>query len=490
MSASQNTLAINFDNSYVSLAPEFYVRLNPTPVSNPSLITLNEPLAALLGMNANMLRGAEGISAFAGNSVAAGSDPIAMAYAGHQFGNWVPQLGDGRALLLGEVIGTDNVRYDVQLKGAGRTPFSRGGDGRNWIGPVLREYVVSEAMAALGVPTTRALAAVTTGESVLREQGAMPGAILTRVARSHIRVGTFQYFAARQNNAAVKQLMHHVIERHYPHVADAENPALAFLEAVMDAQAQLIAHWQSVGFIHGVMNTDNSSISGDTIDYGPCAFMDTYSPDQVFSAIDVGERYAYQNQPRMAQWNLVNLAQCLLPFIHDEQEEAVALAQAAINTFDERFIHSYLIRMRAKTGLLDEQDDDLALVSSLLDQMAKHELDFTLTFRQLAYRSPGDPFAPGGAMHDWQLRWSQRIDNSDTELQDSLAAMQKTNPAIIARNHQVEAMIVSAVNEQDFKPFHQLLNAVNTPFDHAHDDGPYAAPPAENERVTQTFCGT
>jgi len=490
MNDSQNTPAIDFNNSYVQLGPEFHERQEPSPVSDPSLIALNEPLAAMLGMNADGLRTADGVSVLAGNSVAQGSEPLAMAYAGHQFGNWVPQLGDGRALLLGEVIGKDNVRYDVQLKGAGRTPFSRGGDGRNWMGPVLREYVMSEAMAALGVPTTRALAAVSTGDPILREQGPMPGAILTRVARSHIRVGTFQYFAARQNNEAVEQLMLYVIDRHYPEVADADNPALAFLDAVIDAQANLIAHWQSIGFIHGVMNTDNSSITGDTIDYGPCAFMDTYAADKVFSSIDRGARYAYQNQPRMAQWNLVNLAQCILPFMHDDKEEAVALAQAAINAFDERFIHHYLIRMRAKMGLLDEQDDDLALVSSLLDQMAKHELDFTLTFRQLAHRSADDPFAPGGLMHDWQLRWSQRMDNSETELAESLALMQKTNPAIIARNHQVEAVIESAVEEQDFQPFHNLLSAVATPFDSIHDNGPYAKPPTENETVMQTFCGT
>lgn len=490
MNASQNTLSINFDNSYVTLAPEFYEKLNPTPVSSPSLIAVNDSLAGLLGIDPDSLRSEHGIQVLAGNHIADGSEPIAMAYAGHQFGNWVPQLGDGRAILLGETLATDGQRYDLQLKGAGRTPFSRGGDGRNWIGPVLREYVVSEAMAALGVPTTRALAAVTTGDSVLRETGPMPGAILTRVARSHIRVGTFQYFAARQNNEAIEQLMHHVIDRHYPQLRDADNPALALLAAVIDAQANLIAHWQSVGFIHGVMNTDNCSISGDTIDYGPCAFMDTFSADQVFSSIDRGARYAYQNQPRIAQWNLVNLAQCLLTFMHDDQEEAVAMAQAAINEFDERFVHYYLIRMRAKIGLLDEQDDDLALISSLMDLMARHKLDFTQTFRQLAHRAPDDPFAPGGDLHDWQLRWSQRIDNCAIPLSESQRTMQLTNPAIIARNHQVEAMIEQAVNEQDFSAFHALLKAVATPFEREHDGGPFAAAPTEQERVTQTFCGT
>ncbi len=410
MPSTTDTLHIPFDNSYVALPPEFYQRLNPTPVSHPELIVVNDELAEQLGIDADDLRSAAGISMLAGNSVHPGSDPIAMAYAGHQFGNWVPQLGDGRALLLGELIDKAGVRFDIQLKGAGPTPFSRGGDGRNWIGPVLREYVVSEAMAAMGVRTTRALAAVTTGDHVLREQGALPGAILTRVARSHIRVGTFQYFAARQNDEAIAQLVQHVIARHYPHVADAQNPTLALLDAIIDAQASLVSHWQSIGFIHGVMNTDNSSISGDTIDYGPCAFMDTYLADKVFSSIDRGARYAYQNQPRIAQWNLVNLAQCLLPLLHADKEEAVQLAQTSINRFDEYFVGHYLQRMRAKLGLIDEQEDDLSLISSLLTLMQNHELDFTITFRQLTHRSGSDPFAPGGKLHDWHLRWQQRIE--------------------------------------------------------------------------------
>lgn len=498
MSASSDHISIPFDNSYARLGDEFSAQLAPTAVSNPKLIIVNDALAAQLGIDADELRSDSGIGVLAGNTIAAGSEPLAMAYAGHQFGNWVPQLGDGRALLLGEVIGIDEQRYDIQLKGAGRTPFSRGGDGRNWVGPVLREYVVSEAMAALGVPTTRALAAVTTGDSVLRENGPLPGAILTRVGRSHIRVGTFQFFAARKNTAAIEQLVQHVIERHYPEIKDAENKATALLNAVINAQASLVAHWQSLGFIHGVMNTDNCSISGDTIDYGPCAFMDTYSADKVFSSIDRGARYAYQNQPKIAQWNLVNLAQCLLPLMHEDQEKAVEIAQEAINQFDAHFIHHYLSKMRAKIGLVDEQDDDLSLASDLLSLMASHELDFTLTFRQLAYRSGSDNFAPGGALHDWHLRWSQRLASTTQadspsepdNVEASQKLMRSNNPAIIPRNHQVEAVISAAVQDQDFEPFHKLLNAVTQPFNEEHDGGFYAAAPAENEVVTATFCGT
>jgi uncharacterized protein YdiU (UPF0061 family) len=485
-----DALAIAFDNSYAALAPEFYARLDPTPVSRPSLIAVNAPLAFRLGIDADGLKSHAGISMLAGNTVHPGSEPIAMAYAGHQFGNWVPQLGDGRAILLGEVMDKAGVRYDIQLKGAGRTPFSRGGDGRNWIGPVLREYIVSEAMAALGVPTTRALAAVTTGETVLREQGALPGAILTRVARSHIRVGTFQYFAARQNHAAIEQLVQHVIARHYPQIREADNQALALLDAVIDAQASLVAHWQSIGFIHGVMNTDNCAISGDTIDYGPCAFMDTYAADKVFSSIDLGARYAYQNQPRIAQWNLANLAQCLLPLINDDLEQSVQLAQAAINRFDEQFIAAYLTRMRARLGLVDAQEDDLSLVSDLLARMQHEDCDFTLTFRQLAKRSDSDPFAPGGQLHDWHLRWQQRVEHQPGGRASSLHVMQNSNPAIIPRNHQVEAVIAAAVDDNDFGPFHALLEAATRPFDEALDGSEFAQPPAPEQVVTQTFCGT
>lgn len=482
--------AIDFDNSYAKLPGQFYEKVLPTAVAEPSLIAFNDQLAEQLGLDTEFLTSTEGIQILAGNSIASGSEPLAMAYAGHQFGNWVPQLGDGRAILLGEVVDSSGVRFDIQLKGAGRTPFSRGGDGRNWVGPVMREYLVSEAMAALHVPTTRALAAVGTGEHVLRETGPMPGAIVTRVARSHIRVGTFQFFAARQDNEALQALTDYVVKRHYPQSSTAENQALALLDAVIDRQASLIAHWQSLGFIHGVMNTDNSSITGDTIDYGPCAFMDSYRADKVFSSIDRGARYAYQNQPRIAQWNLVNLAQCLLPFIDKDQEQAVKLAQDSINRFDERFIESYLQRMRPKLGLKDPQDSDLELINDLLGLMEEHAMDFTNTFRQLAVRSATDQFAPGGALQDWHFRWQQQLSAANADTESALALMRQHNPVLIPRNHQIEAVIDAAVQHADNEPFHRLLRAVTSPFDPAHEGGLYTLAPTEDQEVTQTFCGT
>ena len=480
---------IAFDNSYAQLPAALFERIRPTPVKAPTLITVNTELALSLGLDAKWLASDEGIAMLSGNEVVEGSDPLAMAYAGHQFGQWVPQLGDGRAVLLGEIV-HDNQRYDLQLKGAGRTPFSRGGDGRNWVGPVLREYLVSEAMASLGVPTTRALAAVSTGEYVLREQGPMPGAIVARVARSHIRVGTFQYFAARNNSDALQGLIHHVIERHYPHLSDADNSATALLEAVINAQASLVAHWQSLGFIHGVMNTDNCSVSGDTIDYGPCAFMDTYSADKLFSSIDMGARYAYQNQPRMAQWNLVNLAQCLLPFIDEEPERSVEIAQAAINRFDEIFITHYTRRMRMKLGLSDEQDNDLELASQLLQLMETHQLDFTISFTQLTTDEANTPFAPGGPLHEWFCSWQERLGGGAESLMAARELMKDVNPVVIPRNHLVEEFIDSAVRDGDYAKFNDMLAAVTSPFKDDHLGTQYAQAPKPEELVTQTFCGT
>lgn len=480
---------IAFDNSYVQLPDALYERVSPTPVKAPSIIILNTELAHSLELDANWLASDQGLAMLSGNEVVEGSEPLAMAYAGHQFGQWVPQLGDGRAVLLGEIV-HDNQRYDIQLKGAGRTPFSRGGDGRNWIGPVLREYLVSEAMASLGVPTTRALAAVSTGEHVLREQGPMPGAIVTRVARSHIRVGTFQYFTARNNSEALQALIDHVIERHYPHLSSAENPASALLEAIIDAQASLVAHWQSLGFIHGVMNTDNCSVSGDTIDYGPCAFMDTYSADKLFSSIDMGARYAYQNQPRMAQWNLVNLAQCLLPFIDEDPERSVEIAQAAINRFDEIFITHYSHRMRMKLGLSDEQDNDLELVSQLLQLMETKQLDFTVSFTQLTTDEANTPFAPGGALNEWFCSWQKRLGGDAESLIAARELMKQINPVVIPRNHLVEEFIDSAVRDGDYSKFNNMLAAVTSPFKNDHLNTLYAQAPEPEELVTQTFCGT
>ena len=481
---------MHFDNRYAQLPQQCYSRVEPTPAKAPAIIAINHSLAKQLGLNAQWLSTEDGLKMLCGNAVVDSSQPLAMAYAGHQFGQWVPQLGDGRAILLGDVLDNAGQRMDIQLKGAGRTPYSRGGDGRNWIGPVLREYLVSEAMAALGVRTTRALAAVSTGDVVLRENGPLPGAILARVAKSHIRVGTFQYFAARGDELALKALINHAIERHYPHNTDSDNTALSLLESVIDAQAALVAHWQSLGFIHGVMNTDNCAISGETIDYGPCAFMDTYQSGKVFSSIDRGARYAYQNQPRIAQWNLANFAQCLLPFIHEDNEHSVAIAQEAINRFDEFFIGHYLDHMRAKLGLADAQDDDLDLITQLLQLMEEQQLDFTMSFTQLGYADAGSAFAAGGSLHDWHLRWQQRLGNNAQQIDNSRQSMQTVNPVVIPRNHLIEAFIELAVNDSDYTEFYAMLEAVTNPYMKAHRQSKYAASPTASEEVQHTFCGT
>src|ERR1700709_456413 len=398
------TVHFPFQNTYSALPANFFARVAPTPVAAPRLIKLNRPLALQLGLDPDLLESPEGAEILAGKRLPDGADPIAMAYAGHQFGHFVPQLGDGRAILLGEVIDSDGVRRDIQLKGSGPTPFSRRGDGRAALGPVLREYVVSEAMFALGIPTTRSLAAVITGERVQRET-MLPGAVLTRVAASHIRVGTFQFFAARGDTAGVRRLADHVIARHYPEVANVERPYHGLLAAGIARQADLVARWLLIGFIHGVMNTDNTSISGETIDYGPCAFMDAYDPATVFSSIDEQGRYAYANQPRIALWNLTRLAECLLPLFSEDQEKAIAEAQSALGGFGEKFDAAYHAGLRRKLGLFTAQDDDPELANDLLKAVAENAADFTLTFRRLsdaALDSAGDaemrkPFAAPAA---------------------------------------------------------------------------------------------
>src|SRR3954467_1270272 len=388
------TVHFPFQNSYSALPDGFFARVAPTPVASPRLIKLNRPLAIELRLDPDRLNSPEGAEILAGKRVPDGADPIAMAYAGHQLGHFVPQLGDGRAILLGEVIDADGLRRDIQLKGSGPTPFSRRGDGRAALGPVLREYIVSEAMAALGIPTTRSLAAVVTGEQVVRET-LLPGAVLTRVASSHIRVGTFQYFAARSDVAGVRRLADHVIARHYPDIANAERPYHALLEAVIGRQAGPVGRRLLVGFIHGVMNTDNTSVAGDTIDYGPCAFMDNYDPATVFSSIDATGRYAYGNQPRIALWNLTRFAECLLPLFSDDQEKAIAEAQSALETFAEKFDTAYYAGLRRKLGLFTARDDDPALANDLLKMMAEHHADFTLTFRRLS-DAAADPARDAG----------------------------------------------------------------------------------------------
>jgi serine/tyrosine/threonine adenylyltransferase len=491
------TVRFPFDNTYASLPERFHARLEPTHVAAPRLVRVNKALAERLGLDPAALASPEGVQILAGNVVPEGGAPLAAAYAGHQFGHFVPQLGDGRAILLGEVVAPDGARFDIQLKGSGRTPFSRGGDGRAAVGPVLREYIVSEAMAALGVPTTRALAAVTTGERVYRET-TLPGAVLTRVASSHIRVGTFQYFAARADTEAVRLLADHVIARHYPDAAKAENPYRALLDGVIARQASLIAHWLLIGFIHGVMNTDNCSVAGETIDYGPCAFMDAYDPTKVFSSIDQHGRYAYGNQPRIAVWNLARLAETLLPLLADDQDKAVEVAQDALTAFSPRFEAAYFGGLRRKIGLASEQEGDTALANDLLKSMADNEADFTLTFRRLC-DAAADPaaetavrslFTGPAAFDSWAARWRWRLGEEAAEPASIRDAMRAANPAYIPRNHLVEAALNAAIERDDFEPFEQLLSVLARPFEERPGLELYATPPKPDERVMQTFCGT
>ncbi len=488
-----------FENTYARLPERFYARLNPTCVAAPRLVKLNVELARKLGLDSDALASPEGVEVLAGNRVAEGSEPLAIAYAGHQFGHFVAQLGDGRAHLLGEVLGRDGVLYDIQLKGSGPTPFSRAGDGRAAIGPVLREYIVSEAMAALGVPTTRSLAAVTTGERVFRES-ILPGAVLTRVAASHLRVGTFQYFAARADIEGTRTLADYAVARHYPEVAHAPQPYRALLDGVVARQAHLVAQWMLVGFIHGVMNTDNTSISGETIDYGPCAFMEAYDPATVFSSIDHYGRYAYANQPRIMLWNLARLAEALLPVLEPEsgsEEVALASAREALAAFEPQYEAARIAGMRRKLGFFTEREEDSELVQDLLDRMAANRADFTLTFRRLcdAAAGPEDDagvralFADPGAFDVWATHWRQRLEQEPVSALERAARMRAANPAFIPRNHRVEAAL-RAAERQDFQPFEELLNIVSRPYEVRPDLEHYAAPARPEECVTQTFCGT
>jgi serine/tyrosine/threonine adenylyltransferase len=494
-----------FDNSYARLPDRFYTRTPPTPVPAPRLIRLNRVLADELGIDVDALDDATATEVLAGNRVPDGAEPIATAYAGHQFGSFVPQLGDGRAILLGEVVDRSGVRRDIQLKGAGRTPFSRGGDGRAPFGPVLREYVVSEAMHALGIPTTRALAAVTTGEKVLRDR-VLPGAVLTRVASSHIRIGTFEYFAHRGDTAGVRELADHVIARHYPAVADDERPYRALLDAVIAAQASLIAEWLCVGFIHGVMNTDNMSIAGETIDYGPCAFMDEYNAATVFSSIDQRGRYAYGNQPAIGQWNLARFAECLIPLLDDDQDAAIADATEALEAYAGLFENAYHAGLRRKLGLHTQQEGDVAFAGDLLQLMTDNGADFTLTFRRLSDAAAdttsgaagdegGDDvvrklFIDTAAIDAWLARWRQRLEQEPGDASARRDAMRAVNPAFIPRNHRVEAVIRAAEDRDDFGPFEELLTVLSRPYEDQPEHEEYAEPPQEHERVLRTFCGT
>lgn len=484
-------LQVEFDNSYSRLPERFYARLDPRPVAQPELIALNDELARNLNLDPEFLGSPEGVSALAGNSVLEGSAPIAMAYAGQQFGNWVPQLGDGRALLLGEVIDHEGKRRDIQLKGSGPTPFSRMGDGRAWLGPVLREYIVSEAMAALGIPTTRALAAVSTGEMVYREK-ALPGAVLTRVATSHIRVGTFQYFVARRDQDGLAELADYTIERLYPDLKSSESPVLGLLGAVIAGQAHLVAKWMNIGFIHGVMNTDNVSIAGETIDYGPCAFMDDFHPDRVFSSIDQTGRYAYSNQPRIAHWNLVQFAQAILPLLGETEEQAVERAQQAVNVFPDLYNEAWQKGFNAKLGLSQVREGDSELGNELLKLMSESQVDFTNAFRQLAgENSDGFKalFSPSTEIEDWLERRSSRLQSDHQTAEQRHCLMEKVNPAFIPRNHRVEQAISGALSG-DYQPFERLLRVLKNPHEDQPGEDDLKAPPAPEEVVPYTFCGT
>lgn len=467
---------IPFDNSYATLPDAFFTKLKPTSVKSPQLLAFNEDLATLLGIEFGDLTEAAAI--FGGNDVPTSAAPLAQLYAGHQFGNFNPQLGDGRAILLGEVVGTDGIRRDIQLKGSGPTPYSRMGDGRAWLGPVLREYVISEAMHALGIPTTRALAAVTTGEDIWREQGALPGAVLTRVAKSHLRVGTFQVFAHRGDVAHLKTLTGYAISRHYP---EAKGP-MDLLRAVCAAQADLVTRWMSVGFIHGVMNTDNCSIAGETIDYGPCAFMDAFHQNRVFSSIDQQGRYAFGQQPGIAVWNMAQLATSLIQQMPDK-DAAVEEATEIVHAMPALLESGWLKRFAAKIGITEARQEDTALIEEFLELMQSDGADFANAFRKLQNENSQDAFANREKFAAWQKKWRDRTASEP----DPTAKMQTANPAILPRNHRIEEMITAAV-AGDLEPFKRLTRALSTPFENT--DAALTRPPTQAEIVPATFCGT
>jgi uncharacterized protein YdiU (UPF0061 family) len=484
----------NFDNSFARSLEGFFKSCQAEPSVTPKLLQFNHTLAEELGLDPKALDSEAGLAIFSGNAAPEGSEPLAQAYAGHQFGGFSPQLGDGRALLLGEVIDTQQRRRDIQLKGSGRTPFSRGGDGLAAIGPVLREYLIGEGMHALGVPTTRALAAVATGKHVYREI-VLPGAILTRVAASHIRVGTFQYAGARGDILKVRELSDYAIQRHYPDTADAENPYLAFFAAVSDAQAALVARWMNIGFIHGVMNTDNMTICGETIDYGPCAFMDRYAAGTVFSSIDQYGRYAYANQPEILTWNLARLAETLISHVDTKKERAIELLTEMIECIQPLYESYWLAGMRAKIGLTTEDILDQELITDLLKLMEAGNADFTLTFRRLSNALRGDSdavrnlFKEPDAFDNWAERWQKRLQQEAVAAEITAEAMDRVNPIYIPRNHKVEEALAAAVN-QDMTAFSKLLEVVSHPFEEIAGNEAYAEPAPATNRRYQTFCGT
>ncbi|MBS4030681.1 MAG: YdiU family protein [Clostridiales bacterium] len=479
----------NFDNSYARLPKSFFTSLNPVTVRSPKLIILNYSLATFLGLNVQALQSKDGVAVLAGNQIPEGALPLAQAYAGHQFGHFT-MLGDGRAVLLGEQITPVGERFDIQLKGSGQTPYSRRGDGRATLGPMLREYIISEAMHALGIATTRSLAVVTTGESVIRETN-LPGAILTRVAASHLRVGTFQYVAKWGTIEEIRILADYTLQRHFPEVDATLNRYLALLQEVIKRQAGLIAKWQLVGFIHGVMNTDNMALSGETIDYGPCAFMDAYDPATVFSSIDAQGRYAYGNQPSIAGWNLARFAETLLPLLHEDEAQAVKLAQDAISEFPELYHRNWLAGMRAKLGIFNEEVQDESLIDGLLRMMEEGHADYTNTFRALTFETPEDTTLFGTTeFTQWHELWQARLGRQQEPKASSYQLMRNSNPAIIPRNHRVETALEAAVEQGDYSVMEQLLHVLSSPYTHSPEQADYCALPAPSTRPYRTFCGT
>ncbi|MFY0783062.1 protein adenylyltransferase SelO [Peribacillus simplex] len=483
-----NETGWNLDNSYARLPEKFFTSTNPTPVRSPELIILNDRVAASLGLDVQKLQSDDGVAVFAGNEVPEGASPLAQAYAGHQFGHF-NMLGDGRAILLGEQILPQGERYDIQLKGPGRTPYSRGGDGRAALGPMLREYIISEAMHGLGIPTTRSLAVVTTGETVIRETG-LPGAIMTRVASSHLRVGTFQFGAKWGTVEELRTLADYAIKRHFPDIEAGECRYLALLQEVIKRQAKLIAQWQLVGFIHGVMNTDNMTISGETIDYGPCAFMDAFDPATVFSSIDTQGRYAYGNQPVIGGWNLARFAESLLPLLHDDEDQAVTLAQDKISVFNDLYHANWVAGMRAKLGIFNEETQDEALINGILSMMKKHGADYTNTFRALTFNTMEETVLFGTPeFAQWQELWQARLGRQKESKESSNQLMQNNNPAVIPRNHRVEEALEAAVEQGDYSVMERLLAVLSNPYAHCKEQAEYSTLP-ESTTPYRTFCGT
>lgn len=490
MKEEKETIGIgfNFENTYVNLPEMFFRKKGPSHVKAPSLVKLNSSLAKELGLNIDALQSNEGVEILSGNKIPEGSIPLAQAYAGHQFGHFT-LLGDGRALLLGEHITPKGERIDIQLKGSGRTPYSRGGDGKAALGPMLREYIISEAMHALNIPTTRSLAVTKTGEAVIRETY-LKGAVLTRIASSHIRVGTFQYARNWGTVEDIKKLADYTLKRHFKEIENEENPYLSLLKEVIKRQAELIAKWQLVGFIHGVMNTDNMTISGETIDYGPCAFMDTYDPETVFSSIDIYGRYAYKNQPNMAVWNLARFAETLLPLLSTDQDEAINLAEDALSEFSEIFKNNWVSGMRAKLGIFNEETEDKELITNLLNIMQKYKADYTNTFRALTIDDlNGLEIFNSEEFKEWYKIWQERLSRQDESKDLSKKLMKSSNPAVIPRNHRVEEAL-EAAEKGDYSVMDKLLDVLINPFEYSKDQEEYAKLPKPSSCKYKTYCGT